>query len=416
MFLNQGRRRKMKRKILQLIPILAILIAVAGYGYTGNAEVYRSKEKNRHSKHDDNKMYSSDKSCCEPCNSCRACEICPPCEPCKPCCTEVSKIGEPCNCAYNAPARIDPACGWKAWMTLSFIYWEPMEKGLDLGIIHLDESSGTLGGTNYHSIITFDFDYHPGFKIGGGWSSCRDDWTLYLEYTRLKSEDSETKDITSNYNSDTHYITSPWVEHPSFTSESLNYIKGKWELNYNTLDLELGRPYYVGKKVIFRPQIGLRGGWIDQKFDVNAIDSGTEHIKLRGKQDSWLIGPRAGLGSCWLVGCNFRIFFNAAASLTYQKFDNSIKQSFVESSFKTNAKGEDSNLTPIAELGLGLGYGRYFCNNQWHFDLTVGYDFNYLWDQNQIENLSSILGLGHSGDSNGDLMLHGLTITGRIDF
>ena len=129
-----------------------------------------------------------DNSCCKPdcydaCKPCPECEICQPC--CKPCCTEAPKTGEPCNCAYNGPARIDPACGWDAWISASFIYWQAKEGGaIKLGYHYLIPSE--IESHVYP--INGDFDYHPGFKIGAGFSMCRDDWTLYLEYTRLKSK------------------------------------------------------------------------------------------------------------------------------------------------------------------------------------------------------------------------------------
>ena len=49
---------------------------------------------------------------------------CNPCCPCPKPCNETPKTNKPCNCAYNAPARIDPACGYKAWGSINFIYWQ----------------------------------------------------------------------------------------------------------------------------------------------------------------------------------------------------------------------------------------------------------------------------------------------------
>ena len=78
-------------------------------------------------------------------------------------------------------------------------------------------------------------------------------------------------------------------------------------------------------------------------------------------------------------------------------------------------KNKIGYLTPNVEFDLGLGYGTYFCNNEWYFDLTIGYDFNYFWNQNFMRNL--VDGQQTYSDSDaGNLMLHGLNITARIDF
>ena len=386
----------MNKKIFQLIPIVVMLIASTGYSYT---------KKNTNQT-----------------NSCRSCEICPPCDPCdpcKPCCTEKPKTGEPCNCAYNAPARIDPACGWDAWVTGSFIFWQPKEKGLDLG--YQTTVTAATHTTDYNP-INLNTDYHPGFKLGLGMSTETDDWTVYLEYTRLKSDDTTTKDIIATYNVSTNYLDSNWIYNVD-GSYHTSYLKGKWELSYNMFDLELGRPYYLGKKLVFNPHFGLRAGWIDQKYNVDSLNIGGEYttnINVRNKQDTWLVGPRAGVKTNWMLGCDFRLFGNIAGSLTYQKFKSYVNQNWpIQTNITTPAfyksKNEIGYITPNVEFALGLGYGTYFCNNEWYFDMTVGYDFHYYWNQNFMRHDSDAFVSPCDYDA-GNLMLHGLTITARFDF
>ena len=359
-------------------------------------------------------------SCCAPepkptCEPCRACEICPPCEPCKPCCTEVPSTGEPCNCAYNAPARIDPACGWDMWVTGSFIYWQAKEKGLELGYEFNRKTSDTENVVKYDT-LNMEFDYLPGFKVGAGFSMCRDDWTLYLEYTRLNGKNTFKKELATEDN----YLASSWdpASLGQFLTPRFNSLSAKWKLDYNIFDLELGRPYYLGKKVIFKPHFGLRGGWIDQNYDIKEIYSTTNVVYNWATQDSWVIGPRAGLVTDWIIGCDFRIFGNAAASLLYQDFDISKKtHSYDSDVLRTNFKTQEkqSYITPNVELGLGLGYGSYFWNNEWYFDLAVGYDFHYIWNQNMMRHLNDELKNELDTDA-GNLMMHGLTVSARLDF
>lgn len=423
----------MKKMIFLLIPIFSFFFVSAGYSDDNLKDLTTVTSELA-------KSCNTCEPCCKPrpppCPSCKECEICPPCEPCN-CCTEVPSTGVPRNCAYNAPARIDPACGWKTLIEGSFIYWQAKETGLDPGFVQSQDPpivsaqpSTKTSVTFDDKIIDFDFDYHPGFKIGAGISFKRDDWTLYLEYTRLKSHNSTTKDLGNDFLFNGNYLVSYFLANLLLT-KNLKYIKSNWELSYNIFDLELGRPYYFGQKAIFKPHFGLRSGWIDQKYNVNSygftstrtqgIIATPVNLNFSGNQDTWLIGPRAGVDSDWLISCNFRIFANVGASLSYQQFKVKAKSEEPVaigdlSSLFNNEKNEISRLTPDTHFELGLGYGRYFCNNQWYFDLTVGYDFHYFWNQNEIRYLISQTETTMIDGKIGDLMLHGLTITGRLDF
>lgn len=394
------RGKNMKNKIVLLFPVISLLLSSTGYSLEDDQNETSIKER----------IVSS---CCETpkpiCEPCKECEICPPCETCEPCCcTEVPLTGEPCNCAYNAPARIDPACGWDAWLSASFIYWQAKESGLLLGFHYSLDSSGFL----MENPIEQDFDYKPGFKVGCGISFCRDDWTLYLEYTRLQGENKRTFDLGNDFNKVTNYLITFLEKVP--TSYFMSNIQEKWKISYNIFDLELGRPYYLGRKLVFKPYYGLRGGWIDQKLfrvsDGIHNDLSVELIGI-GTENTWLIGPRIGVDTDWLIGCHFKMIGNAAASLCYQNFDTFAKS--ISQALSGAAKEKISALTPNVEFAIGLGYGSYFCNNQWYFDLSCAYDFHYFWNQNRLKPLKDGAVFLIESDQ-GDLMLHGLTITAAL--
>lgn len=117
------------------------------------------------------------------------------CNKCEPCCKETPKTNQPCDCAYNAPARIDPACGMKSWRYVSFIYWQAMEKGLEVCNHFTREITDKI---HYNGDMkNLNFEYHPGFKVGAGISILKDDWALLLEYTRLNGADPQTEGITN---------------------------------------------------------------------------------------------------------------------------------------------------------------------------------------------------------------------------
>jgi hypothetical protein len=249
---------------------------------------------------------------------------------------------------------------------------------------------------------------------------CRDNWTLYLEYTRLKGNTSRKYDLEDRFIFDENYLMSDWDHSFRLGGES-SLLKSRWDLSYNMFDLELGRPYYLGRKLVFKPHFGLRAGWIDQKYHQKGVFDASltstpayAEIFAYADQDSWMVGPRAGVNTDWFISSHFKILANAAASLTYQNFETNFDR-FIQTqvnfadAFSFSASDDVSYLTPNLEFGLGIGYGSYLCGNQLYIDLSVGYDFHYYWNQNMMKTV-------FMEDQTGNLMLHGLTVTAKLDF
>lgn len=403
----------MKKKIFKSILFISIVIVVSGYSNNCNEKFYTECVAQKNSNLE---LFESSSESCN-INTIKSQKSC---EPCKTCCTEVPKTLEPCKSAYNGPARIDPACGLKAWVTGSFLYWQPREKGLDFGL-NVKEDRSNDNNIENNKRISLDFDYHPGFKVGAGISMSRDDWTIYLEYTKFKTNHSTIYDLGNSFNiidDATNSLISNW-----FNDEGpYVYLKLKWHLDYNMFDLDLGRPFYLGKKLIIKPHFGLRGGWINQKvnnlggFFVN-LGPETEHVR-NNKSESWLIGPRVGLNTEWFLFGNFKAFGNVSGALTYQSFKTSLLESpAIPFNTSVSAKDKLKCINPNVEFGLGLGYGNYFGNNEWYYDLTIGYDFYCFWNQNIIRNFNEYTLIdAHKEACSDNLVLQGLTVTARLDF
>ena len=204
---------------------------------------------------------------------------------------------------------------------------------------------------------------------------------------------------------------------------SFSDVKGKWDLNFNTFDLEFGRPYYNGKCLQFRAHYGLKGGWIDHTFDRRGTCtySGIEGIyEANSNSKSWLVGPRAGIQTKWTFDDGFRFFGNAAASLFYQKF---YKVSYKEPYFRDTNEWAYANdyssqhISASLESLVGIGWGTYFDRNRWHFDLTIGYESQLFFNQNQMAVLKDFsIDYFSPYSKAGNLMFHGLNVTMQFDF
>jgi hypothetical protein len=373
--------------------------------------------------------------------SCFADDACSPNDTCPPC-PDFIPTPAPRTCAYNAPDGVDLLCQWDLFLTGSFIWLEAKQDNMSLGttIVRQDTSPTSPPGDKVdRSVNQFDFTYKPGFKVGLGMHFDCDNWDLYGEYTYFRSKVNSTISEVPFRIPETSTegrIIPNWY---SFTTAAtLTEAKGKWDLQMDIGDLELGRQYYVGRCLTFRTFAGFRGLWIRQEVDVTygffndtASPATTNTYTKVAKLKSWAVGPRFGVDTNWNLCGGFRFFANPAASLLYTKFTNTRQNgtlvttvSNTRSSFedRMDYNGDPCFVLPQAEMTVGLGWGDYFCCNRWYFDLEIGYTFNIFWDQNIFLETDMPFYIDEPDSSTpskvkgGNLTLHGLVVTLRMEF
>ncbi len=409
----------MKNKVFLLIPACIAMLAIIGFSAQKS-----KKDKNCPPKKVCEETVKKESSCQKECEPCKR-----PVEHCK--LPEPSPA--PCNCAFNCPARVIPQCEWDVNFFGSFLYWQPKERGLEpVGRNHrsVTPTLNSLVDTN----INMDFDYKPAFKVGFGLNTVRDDWTTTFTYTRFKSTINKSVNIPLA-NFDSSFLSEYWINSGLYDSlfaeigsivDSANLArasKAAWKLNFNLIDFALGRPYWLGTRLTLQPTAGLRGGWINQRYKLDNISplhvAGVTltdfNILYRGKLRSWLIGPTIGVGTNWYLGNGFRAFANAGASLFYQHFKTSIKEQVpiqpnIAQEIRILLRHKISLINPSFDSCLGFGYGSYFNDNKWHFDLSAGYEFQFYYNQNAFKVEPRTVGDGSS------LMFQGLNLSAKFDF
>jgi len=223
-------------------------------------------------------------------------------------------------------------------------------------------------------------------------------------------------------------VYSPWFAEnnlPSGPSIALS-VNGNWKLDMDLLDFELARRYYVGTKLTFRPFIGARAAWIDQKMTVTANDVFSAGVSVGNRQvrissDSWALGARLGIDTNWLFGCGFRTFGNAAAAFLYtdykvKKNEDAIEPSVVNNTIAVDLSSKFEYLRTHLDVALGFGWGTYFSNKKYHFDFALSYDFNMFYHQNMIRYITETSKSGLTETPPANLYAHGLTIKAQFDF
>ncbi len=327
------------------------------------------------------------------------------------CYKEPKKMKEEMTPLINFPGRIDVNGKYDFFVTGSFIYWQAKQDYMTLA-----ENRRVGDDLERKTAVRMNFEYNPGFKIGLGFNINNVDWQIYSEYTRIRNKADKIANTDGNF-----------IQYWFVTSApSINRITGNWEFDYDMGKLIMGKPIYTSRNLIFKPYFGLKGGKIEQNLKVVFDSINAAQTEVIASTHSWLIGPMAELDFNWLFQYGFRLFFDLNASLFYQKFykvqlddTRGDDANFIEKHFKNN---DVKRINPYAGTSLGLGWGKYFgCNDGYHFDMSLGYDISFYWNQNRIRhiisqnyNLITPISTGH--DSLGDLYMHGLTFDVRFDF
>lgn len=208
--------------------------------------------------------------------------------------------------------------------------------------------------------------------------------------------------------------------------------KSQYDLDYQALDLELGRAYFISSKLSFRPHWGLKTAWIDQEqitrytggnpvanpnvqgADLLGLGISTVHVK--DDCDFWGIGPRAGVESKWHLGYGFSFFGNVAGALLFGFFDVDHRERW--SAIEDNTIRLHANrhaFSPTVQFQLGLRYDKYIHNNRQHVGIGLGFEGQYWWRQNQMLKIDDAAVLKYERYSE-DISFHGVTLDIRFDF
>lgn len=335
--------------------------------------------------------------------------------------------------SYMAPATTQVRGSWDFFVTGSFIYWQPTQDNMEYGLTNTLYQGNVQGATTTRGLngayLEQDFKFQPGFKVGLGMNTEHDNWDLFAEYTWLRDKS------TSSSNGPTTgdilptrglFVNADGLLVPNvYTSASQN-----WTCNLDFLNLEMGRGCYFGKALTVRPAFGVRGTLIRQKLhntytNLN-ITTSAAVPGISTVQDfvhSWSVGPRAALYSNWLLGSRFRLFGNVAGDATFTQYDIKMNHSFIskngsDAGRTASYKAHEHDLGVLRghlEMEIGFGWGSYFDNDNWYFDLSAGYTWQVFFDQNMFREFG-YPNVATGTYTNGNLYINGLTVNARLDF
>lgn len=295
--------------------------------------------------------------------------------------------------------------GHHCFVTADFLYWNLEEGGTDYVISNTDNGTGVPFKGKRKNL---EFGWDPGFRLGFGKIFDHDRWDTYFNYTWFQTRQSTSAEA---HDGGALFALLGIIQSPLRTA----HLKMSFE--FNAVDWELGRHYFVSHYLSLRPFVGLKTAWIDQHrhshYDVLA--NSDEEFSTRGKCQFWGIGPWAGFQANWHFCEHLSFFGKAAGSIMWGDFDAHEKQSDSIDGVWLNYKVDQDRIVPMAQFQLGFSWETNLKDACYHLALNFSYEVQYWWQQNQFPYYPGPT-VPKMHPIHEDLSLQGLTFDVRLDF
>lgn len=254
----------------------------------------------------------------------------------------------------------------------------------------------------------FDFRWDTGFRLGLQKKCAVQGWDTSIYWTWFQTSSKNKISFTPNS------TISPEFFAAFLSGNTPKNMQGQWGLLLNILDLEIGWSNWAHERCLFRPFIGLKGGWIHQMIQVRYGDLIIQEIpttlaaKERVKNHFWGIGPEIGIESKWRLGRihGHSFFLLGHFSVATLYGDWSCKDTYQnEASQKSSVTTNHATMGAVMCQGfLGLGW-----EGLRRFRARFGFE-SQIW-MNQLRIATFQLQRLHH-----DLTLQGLTLGCTCDF
>jgi hypothetical protein len=366
---------------------------------------------------------------------------CPP--PCVPVCCP--PIVEDC-CAFsrcppttqvtpNAGPRVRD--GYDFVVEAAFTYWTAHQDGLAYAFVQdVPPTRTAFIGTQVPStkVQLPSFQWRPGFKVGIGFAPCFDGWDVFLDYTWFRSNNNKSSvavvnplgpDVEDAY----WLVNAPLIRTVVRGTDTFNLYEqahAKWGVQLNIFDLELGRNFYISRRVTLRPYTGLKGMWGRQRYNVvfgntNSTIGFTGSTTMNNRFKNWGIGIRSGMDTAWHFAEEFSLLGEFAFTALWEQFKvTRVDQTLTDAPFASHPAGTITtgvnhkmtyyNLKPVIEMFLGFRWETWTCRESFHFAIDAGWEQQIWFAQNQFLRIEAL------DSDHGDLGIQGLTVRARMDF
>jgi hypothetical protein len=255
------------------------------------------------------------------------------------------------------------------------LYVQPSLEGLSFAIRNDVRSAVGGEGTPGGPVLDLKATWKPAFRIAMNYLP---GITTRLTWMHLSATDRSSSEVDLALPG--LGLESLWV--PPMNALIL-YQNGSlcWDLNLDTIDLEIGKRYAVSSVLSMNPACGFRIARIDQGFHaayrtpaiVDTVNAGNDFLS---------IGIRMLLDAEWRVISDWSICARGAAALLYGRFQTH----YTSSSPVPFRKIEEKfyRLEPNVECSIGFGWKKCLARGQCLLGFRLSCEGQIFWDQNEL--------------------------------
>jgi hypothetical protein len=291
------------------------------------------------------------------------------------------------------------------------LWWHVNEGGNDYALLYT-QAPGSNETKVVDRKLKFKWDY--GFRAGIGKTFQHDRWDLFLNFTWFRTDNSAASSLHGGYG----LVPLLIIPINGASRNFANQVKIHWNIHFYTLDLNLGRHYFISPKVAVHPFVGLKTAWIEQhqRNSAKIVMPFLTEMHSKTKNRFWGIGPDFGVEGKWFIVSGFNLFGSIAGAILWGDFD--VHQGRTSSDPNNNRSSIDFDLhalSPMTQMQIGFGYETNLHHNQYRLAVNARYEQQYFWGQNQIPYfpLANVYKYERFAE---DLSLQGLTVDVRFDF
>jgi hypothetical protein len=249
-----------------------------------------------------------------------------------------------------------------------------------------------------------DWETESGVRIGGGYQWAGDGWGVAAYYTYLHSS---AIDTVGRPTGGTLFAT---LTHPGGIDQ-IGTATATAGINYNVLDVEVGRCFVLGDNFWLRAFGGGRFAWIEQNLDAyyNGVDA--NFAAVHSPVDFEGGGFRVGAEGKWKGRWGLSLYARASGSLLSGDVRTRLTQTNNSGATTTvDVVDNFQKIIPVADMGMGV---------EWDYrnvQVRVGYEMTNWFDLIDSPDFTDDVGAGHAGRRTSDLSLEGLAVQVGMSF
>ncbi|MBS0622561.1 MAG: hypothetical protein JSR80_06350 [Verrucomicrobia bacterium] len=300
------------------------------------------------------------------------------------------------------------------------LVWEAREENLDYVEPYLFGAQPPTAPSIFPSSIDTGARYSPGFRVGLGYAR---DWEILAYWTDFSSK------AANDFSGQPFVVL--LLSNDNNPVDANGTANARWKLKCDVVDVEFGYPL-TWACFQFRPHLGVRGAWIDQKIDAfytnvffNGLTFPATDYASTTKNDFSGVGLRIGGDGSWNFWRGFSLFGKSGISLLYGQFEVRHREflaapvtsggvTFPAGTERARMKLSPSQAAPAIDLTAGIGWD--FCLCRFNVNVSVAWECQLWFTQNQMLQVLDDSGAISNNTLKGDLSLQGLTARLALGF